>query len=96
VTGGRKVKISGASDEVSASHQASSNFRKIFSRLPKPRFEIADCTFGGRGGSNEIVDLCKQPRGMVTMTASALTSASLVFTIIWSDRSEMWLTIVER
>ena len=79
-TGGRKVKISGGSDVVSVFHQATSNLRKSFSRLPKPRFEIADRTLGGRGGSKIIVDRCRQPRGIVTMTASALTSASIVFT----------------
>jgi hypothetical protein len=72
VLGGKNVKISGGSlVEKGSFHHASSNLRNNFSRLPNPRFLIADMTRVGRGGSKFIVERCRHPNGTVRITASA-------------------------
>ena len=79
-------------------HHACLNLRNTFSRLPNPRFAIADRTRGGRDGVNSIVRRWRQPSGTVTMTASVVTSVGEVSrpTAIWSEDSEMLVTAVER
>src|ERR1700737_1272117 len=68
--GGKNVRISGGSrEDSSVTHHALSNLRKTFSRLPYPRFAMADCIRGGRGGAKSIVDRCRQPSGTVRTTA---------------------------